>query len=131
MVLRHSCCVAIVLLCTTGCAVGGKSFSMDSTSRTPYFGLSLMPKARDKSDNINRAMRQDAPGKVATADRRTTSESNGLLDWLPGRTKPDAESALPMESIPLPRTDRPSAPAPVGEQPAPSAATVTSDAASF
>lgn len=97
---------ALLLVAVSGCAVGGKSFSMDSVSRTPFFGLSLQPKAPDKSEMIHRSIGRDTATGVAaeTADLRVNF-GGSRTGWWPGPSRATKDQPLPMQSIPLPRTD--------------------------
>lgn len=103
---RLAACTGALILSVTGCAVSGKSFSMDSVSRTPFFGLSLQPKGPEKSDSIHRSISRDAETPVPTenADRKSRTAS-GWKGWWPGTVPDKSESELPMQTIPLPRTD--------------------------
>jgi hypothetical protein len=106
MVQRLAACTCVLALSVTGCAVAGKSFSMDSMSRTPFFGLSLQPKGPDKSESIHRSISRETTSSVPTetADLKRRNAS-GWKGWWPGATQAKAEPALPMQAIPLPRTD--------------------------
>ena len=99
-------CIALLSLTATGCAVAGKSFSMDSVSRMPFFGLSLQPRGPDKSDSIHRSISRNpaTPVAAATADLRTPP-STARSGWWLGRPRVTTDQALPMQSVPLPRTD--------------------------
>lgn len=103
---RLAACTCVLALFVTGCAVAGKSFSMDSMSRTPFFGLSLQPKAPDKSESIHRSISRETGPAVPTetAELKTRSPL-GWKDWWPGAAQSKSEPALPMQAIPLPRTD--------------------------
>lgn len=58
------CCSIVLAMSVNGCAVGGKSFSMDSNSRVPFFGLELRErKAKSSSpafSTISRAASDQA-----------------------------------------------------------------------
>lgn len=103
---RLAACTCVLALSVTGCAVAGKSFSMDSASRTPFFGLSLQPKAPEKSESIHRSISRETRPAVPTetADLKSRS-SSGWKDWWPGAAQSKPDPALPMQAIPLPRTD--------------------------
>lgn len=103
---RRAACTCVLALSVTGCAVAGKSFSMDSMSRTPFFGLSLQPKAPDKSESIHRSISRDIEPSIPTenADRKSRTPS-GWMGWWPGTTPDKSEPTLPIQTIPLPRTD--------------------------
>lgn len=103
---RMACAAVLLAMAVSGCVVGGKSFSMDSVSRTPFFGLSLQPKAPDTSESIHRSIRRDSSTVVSaeTADLRTNSAAS-RTGWWPGTARAAKDQPLPMQAIPLPRTD--------------------------
>lgn len=55
-----SCLAMGLILSFSGCAVGGKSFAIDSNSRVPFFGLELKErKAKDKAPSYRSISQSD------------------------------------------------------------------------
>ncbi|WP_010582643.1 hypothetical protein [Schlesneria paludicola] len=120
-----SCLAMGLILVSSGCAVGGKSFAIDSNSRVPFFGLELKErKAKDKAPSY-RSISQSEGGqsRFQPALQTGTSSSSRLLKQKDLRngglrvaamsedTRPSAESlirtapsAVPL-SQPLPMKD--------------------------
>lgn len=79
----------VVLACLTlalnvlasGCAIGGKSFSIDSNSRVPFFGLELKErKPKSAVPSYNSISRSNADqSRIEAALRVGPSSPNGLL----------------------------------------------------
>lgn len=90
----------ILSIALGGCAVGGKSMSIDSTSKMPWFGLELKGR-KPKSDGPQfRSVKSDQGDKsrIATA---------GLLGLTTGTKAADTGSSLPKKSsTALPTTDQ-------------------------
>lgn len=124
------CLLAIMAAMQGGCTIGGKSFTMDSNSRIPFFGLELKerkPKSSapayqsiartfDTATDVKVALQiSPATGKLTKkrVDHPTPlsfSEIEVSRAPVPvGRPKWSAESPasedVAAESIPLPRTD--------------------------
>lgn len=59
--LGLSVCLAVS---ASGCAVSGKSVSIDSTSRMPWFGLELKERARKSSQPAYRSIGRDSTSPV-------------------------------------------------------------------
>lgn len=126
-------CAILVILPLSGCTVGSKSFSMDSISRTPFFGLELRerkPRSTAPSYNsISQAAANDSRIEPALAvgfskpmdltskpvdltkagDKRlANARVSGIVkNEIPGSeltSIPIAKGVGP-QSIPLPRTD--------------------------
>lgn len=110
-----------------GCAIGGKSFSIDSNSRIPFFGLELKErKPKSNAPSYNSISRSGSEAsRVETALGTVSSRPIDLVaiaDRRPGtavfagtvksdRASQDTSSlsagkSLPVPSIPLPLTDR-------------------------
>lgn len=81
--------IAVCLLTVlNGCAVGGKSFSIDSNSRVPFFGFDLVPKSGKPDPSSYRSIAQTTPTKPRS--------------FWPVPTKSDQPAVQTMQ---LPRTD--------------------------
>lgn len=78
----------LVISCCSGCVAQGKSFSIDSNSRVPFFGLELSPNDRSTSNDIRSISQQKEKGR-SWAD--------------PFGTRAPRKENLPR--IPFPRTD--------------------------
>jgi len=62
-------CLGIgVLTVISGCAVGGKSMQIDSTSRMPWFGLELKERSKKSDGPAFRAVKseRDRPSRIDT-----------------------------------------------------------------
>lgn len=126
-----SCCLMTILAALlSGCTIGGKSFTMDSNSRVPFFGLELkerksksaapvyrsIARSSDSANDVKVALQiSPANGKrTRKRDERPTPLSfseieAGSARSTVGRRKwagenPGSEQDV-VESIPLPRTD--------------------------
>ncbi|MEI8016930.1 MAG: hypothetical protein WCH39_01965 [Schlesneria sp.] len=119
------CSMSIFSGILSGCTIGGKSFSIDSNSRVPFFGLELKerkPKSTAPSyQSISQTNRDSSEVKIALQvgsgssvsglkkrDNRLVATS--LSDRIPLYSTPAkgvATTAGDMQtpSIPLPRTD--------------------------
>ena len=89
--------VALVGMATiTGCQVGHQWFHFDSDTRTPAFGLELMPQASaaDREKAVNRAM--ELPSPTETMEKTLTKREGGWKKWLPDVLRP--------QRIPLPQS---------------------------
>ena len=123
--IRGRCaCTASVIVMTvihlSGCAVGSKSFSIDSNSRIPFFGLELKerkPKSsapayrsigRSIDDGNVKILLQVLPGSTRMTGTTRTSMASGATS-LPGiqtgTFKDQSTRTQLTESIPLPRTN--------------------------
>lgn len=73
-------CSAVVTATLCGCTVGSKSFSMDSNSRVPFFGLELRERTKkDDSPRFNSISRSSLDqSRVATALQSTPSAAVGF-----------------------------------------------------
>lgn len=59
------CCLGLcVCLVASGCAVAGKSMSIDSTSRMPWFGLELKERSRKSQGPSFRSIANDSESSV-------------------------------------------------------------------
>ena len=78
--LQIFCVSTIIVVILGGCTVGQKSFSMDSNSRVPFFGLELWErKPKNSSPTFNSISRtQSDRSHVETAVQVSPSASNGL-----------------------------------------------------
>ncbi len=127
------CTTLAIVLPLSGCTVGSKSFSMDSISRMPFFGLELKErKPKSSAPTYNSISQSAANGSriepalgigsakpvdlslkpvdlTKTADRRLASArvagtiKNEVLG--PDTSLKQVAKALQRQSIPLPRTD--------------------------
>lgn len=70
------CLVSMFVVILSGCTVGGKSFSIDSNSRVPFFGLELRERNRKSSapayQSISRTKETNAEIRIAMQGRPTT-----------------------------------------------------------
>jgi hypothetical protein len=75
------CCSAMLVATLGGCTVGSKSFSMDSNSRIPFFGLELRERTKkDDGPRFNSISRSSLDySRVETAVQSSTPGSNGLV----------------------------------------------------
>jgi hypothetical protein len=132
MKAAHARCVSIFCLSSvftvlaSGCAVSQKSFSIDSNSRVPFFGLELQErKSKSKVPTYNSINRSDAQtSRVETVARtlnpgkakRLSKKSDGVLTAVNGfevdnsasnriADANDAAKSCPILSIPLPTTE--------------------------
>jgi hypothetical protein len=102
------CCCGV-----TGCTVGGRSVSIDSNSRIPFFGLELRERRR-KSDG--------PPAHSIRSDRKTDvrieplSLTKGIGSLARLGEKWDRKPS-PLAPISVPRTDANSMNLPAGDQP--------------
>ena len=119
------CLVSIFSGILSGCTIGGKSFSIDSNSRVPFFGLELKERKRKSTapsyQSISQTNRDASDVKIAfqvasgspvsglkKRDNRLIATS--LTDRNPLYSTPPKGVASPASdmlkpSIPLPRTD--------------------------
>jgi hypothetical protein len=122
---RYAFCwylMVMVFAGLSGCTIGGKSFSIDSNSRIPFFGLELkerkpkstapvyhsIARTKDDSAEVKVALQIDTTKKSSKkfGNRVTTSVPGMEIDR--GSVKGNRESIrLSNESILLPRTDGP------------------------
>ena len=74
------CCSAVLTATLCGCTVGSKSFSMDSNSRVPFFGLELRERAKkDDSPRFNSISRSHLDhSRVESALQSSPPGSPGL-----------------------------------------------------
>lgn len=79
------------LLVCSGCAIGGRSVSIDSDSRAPQFGLQLVPRKTEPDPSTYRS--------IALTDRRAADVR------LATRTQEPTSQRLSLPSLPFPRTD--------------------------
>jgi hypothetical protein len=106
----------------SGCTVGAKSFSMDSTSRMPFFGLELKErKPKSTAPTFNSISRSNADvSRVESPLRALPLNTNGLVKTSGGQLvavteydaprpttgsfadTPDAVKPQPVQSIPFP-----------------------------
>ena len=131
--LSYWCVLAVAVALQSGCAIGGKSFSMDSNSRIPFFGLELKERKPKSTAPVYRSIARTSETstdvKVALQISQATGTSAKRRDDQPrplsfsgidlsnpplpaGSQKWAAEISkaddVAIESIPLPRTDTPS-----------------------
>ena len=122
------CLMSIFTGVVSGCTIGSKSFSIDSNSRVPFFGLELKerkPKSTAPSyQSISRSNRDLSDVKIAfrvgpaipaagqsKRDNRlvaTTLSDRQYLYSTPsdGEVRvPNAQKEVPLSTIPLPLTD--------------------------
>ena len=123
--VKTVCLMSIFTGILSGCTIGGKSFSIDSNSRVPFFGLELKerkPKSSVPSyQSISQTSRDTPDVKIALQVVPKTSAS-GLRkrdNRLVATSLSDRQSPYPtplqgvatapkdvrISSIPLPRTD--------------------------
>lgn len=91
---------------TSGCAVTGKSATLDSISRRPFVGIELGPKKREPAPETQRISRDGSiPLEPATANLIANAPAKNPSWWqrLKGTETPKA-------AISLPRTDLAEAP---------------------
>jgi hypothetical protein len=107
-----------------GCAVGSRSFSIDSNSRVPFFGLELKerkPKStapayqsigRSTDDGNLKIAFPVLPGTSRSPSAKWNSKAgtSTTISGISSGTRPEkfmrqASSNVPDEPIPLPRTD--------------------------
>jgi hypothetical protein len=84
----------VVALAASGCAVGGKSMSIDSTSKMPWFGLELRERKKKQHGPAFPSVRLDEKSK---ANVQPASLSDGSVDEV---------AVMPRHSLTLPRTDQ-------------------------
>jgi hypothetical protein len=88
------CWTSVITVLASGCTVGAKSFSMDSTSRMPFFGLELKerkPKSAVPSFNsISRSV--PAGGAVNPSVRPLAPTSKGPYKSIDGRFVADNDT---------------------------------------
>lgn len=105
--------VASLLCCGgVGCAVGGRSVSIDSNSRIPFFGLELRERERTSSGPPVRSIRSDQKSDVRIEPLGLTKGIGSLARL---GEKWDRKPS-PLAPIAVPRTDTKSNGAAVGEQ---------------
>lgn len=106
-------CVAGLLCCGgIGCAVGGRSVSIDSNSRIPFFGLELRERERKSSGPPVRSIRSDQKTGVRIDPLGLTK---GIGSFARLGEKRDRKPSL-LAPIAVPRTDSKSNSVAVGEQ---------------
>lgn len=110
-------CLAASLLTAAGCAVGGKSFAIDSNSRIPFFGLELKERKKKSGaptyNSISRGEQDRSflqaatsggmrihPGERPVAEGETVVIDAPVLNGRPAQRPRDVP--LLRESIPLP-----------------------------
>lgn len=84
-----------------GCAVGGRSVSIDSNSRIPFFGLELQERQRKSSGPPIRSIHSD---KTSNGRIEALGLTKGLSSVARFGQQRDRESS-PLAPIPVPRTD--------------------------
>lgn len=95
--------VGVLLACLAGCTVGGKSMSIDSNSRAPFFGLELKERDRGGDKTIRSiARQQDDQPKLQTLAASAETKTN--WKWWGFGSGP-SESPSTAKAIALPRTD--------------------------
>jgi hypothetical protein len=100
---------SIALLCgvvaAEGCALERSSMSMDSVSRSPFFGFVFAPKA--KPPVLDRTISRDVRSRDVRRSESPVKVQTAVRDVEPERTWPNWLSlpgARPV--VPLPRTDQ-------------------------
>jgi len=108
--------MAAVCLLAGGCSITRKSASIDSISRTPFFGLELAPRRNTPAPETQR-IRQEASAPVDVKPAKLMANGTPKeASWWQRLTGAEKRS-----SIALPRTDVAGAPlAPSSPEPAPS-----------
>jgi len=80
--------LVLVLILTSGCAVGGKSVSIDSNSRIPFFGLEL----------FQRSPKSSGPPLHSIRRKSTSTVRIETLSLAPIRNKKEVEKTISSES---------------------------------
>ena len=100
------CCGAI------GCAVGGRSVSIDSNSRIPFFGLELKERQRKSSGPPVHSIRSDQKTDVRIEPLGLTKGISSIARLGEKRDRKPS----PLAPISVPRTDANSPSRPAGDQ---------------
>ena len=82
-----ACSITALVVLLSGCTIGGKSFSIDSTSRIPFFGLELKERGPKSSAPVYRSIAQ------STSDRSDVTIDLQVARIAAGRTVPSASNS--------------------------------------
>ena len=99
---------ALALLLLAGCKVGGSAFSLDSNSRTPALGLSLVPRQSEPKVEDDGTPNSSPPPRLASSELEAPTpkrspravETAAAEDFDNGEAEDEAESDSEEESTP-------------------------------
>ena len=90
----------VVVSVTSGCAVTGKSASIDSTSRMPFLGMELAPRKKDAAPETQRIRRDGSIPLEPEPARLVVNGPARDMAWRQKKRSPEVKAPLR-----LPRTD--------------------------
>jgi len=99
--------ITTVVVSFSGCTIGGKSFSIDSNSRVPFFGLELKERKPKSTAPAYQSISWSGGGTpaVEVALQRTATTTVVLPKWAKKTVSPDTQGDFVVRSAVPPRVE--------------------------